>query len=42
MSENRDFVDDYCSKHVLNDFHMIGYVCISKSMQVIVLKVIFG
>jgi len=42
MSENHDIVDDYCSNHVLNACYMIEYVCMLKSMQVIVLKVGFG
>jgi len=42
MSENHDFVNDCCSKHVINACYMNGYVCMSKSIQVIGLKVIFG
>jgi len=42
MSENHDIVDAYCSNHVINACYMVGYVYMLKSMQVIVLKVIFG
>jgi len=42
MCENHDIVNDYCSKHVLDACYMIGFVCMSKYMQVIVLKVGFG
>ena len=38
MCENHYVVNDYCSKHVLDSCYMNRYVCMSKSMQVIVLK----
>jgi len=39
---NHDMGNDYCSKHVRDASYIIGYVCMSKSMQVIVLKTSFG